>query len=287
MRTLKADGKSIVFITHQLKEVKAIADRITVIRRGRVVGTATPDASEDELASLMVGRTVKLRVDKALARAGEPVLTIAGLVVVDDRGQHAVDGVDLEVRAGEILGVAGVQGNGQSELVEAVMALRPVVAGTVTVAGRDIVGRTTKDVLRSGVAYVPEDRTNDGIVRDFSVAENLMLDVYDRAPYASGLALRPAAIASRAREQIAERDGGAGVLLVSSELDEVLALADRIAVMYRGKVLAVVPPDTPREKIGLLMAGITAEREDRSLRGPQSQASDPAQSQASSTEDDQ
>jgi general nucleoside transport system ATP-binding protein len=347
MRTLKADGKSIVFITHKLKEVKAIADRITVIRRGRVVGTATPDASEDELASLMVGRTVKLRVDKALARAAEPVLTIAGLVVVDDRGQHAVDGVDLEVRGGEILGVAGVQGNGQSELVEAVMALRPVVAGTITVAGRDIVGCTTKDVLRSGVAYVPEDRTNDGIIKDFSVAENLMLDVYDRAPYASGLALRPAAIAARAREQIAEfdvrtsshetpvgtlsggnqqkvivarelsrtvkllvanqptrgvdvgstefiharivteRDGGAGVLLVSSELDEVLALADRIAVMCRGKVLAVVPPDTPREKIGLLMAGITAQREDRSSRGPQSQASDPAQSQASLTEDDQ
>jgi general nucleoside transport system ATP-binding protein len=317
MRTLKKAGKSIVFITHKLKEVKAIADRITVVRRGKVVGTARPDASEDELASLMVGRTVKLRVDKAPAKPTEPVLTITDLAVYDERGHRAVDGTSLEVRAGEVLGVAGVQGNGQTELVEAVMGLRPVSGGSIALLGKDLTGHTTKDILESGVAYVPEDRSVDGLVRTFSVAENLILDQYDRPPYARGLALRPAAIAQAARDRIAEfdvrtsspdaavgtlsggnqqkvivarelarevklliasqptrgvdvgstefiharvvkeRDAGTAVLLVSSELDEILALADRIAVMYRGKILATLPPDAPREQIGLLMAGVT------------------------------
>ena len=324
MRTLKDDGKSIVFITHKLKEVQAIADRITVIRRGRVVGDATPDASEAELAAMMVGREVILTVDKEPADPGPPTLDIRDLVVVDDRGQHAVDGLSLTVRAGEILGVAGVQGNGQTELVEAIMGLRPVVAGAIDLEGRRLCGEGTKDagtreILRAGVGYIPEDRSTDGIVRDFTVAENLMLDVYDRPPYASGLALKPAAAARRAAEQIAEydvrttsaqapvgtlsggnqqkvivareisrdlrllvasqptrgvdvgsiefihsrivaeRDTGTAVLLVSSELDEILALADRIAVMYRGRVLDVLPAGAPRERIGLLMAGITGE----------------------------
>jgi general nucleoside transport system ATP-binding protein len=319
MRGLKESGKSIVFITHKLKEVKAIADRITVVRRGAVVGTARPDASEDELASLMVGRTVKLTVDKAPATPGDPVLSVCDLSVYDDRGHEAVAGTSLEVRAGEVLGVAGVQGNGQTELVEAIMGLRPVADGTIELAGRDLAGRSTKEILRAGVGYIPEDRSVDGLVRDFTVAENLILDQYDQAPYASGVALRPAAIGEAAKERIAEfdvrtssadtavgtlsggnqqkvivarelarevklliaaqptrgvdvgstefiharvvreRDNGAGVLLVSSELDEVLALADRIAVMYGGKILATVPADTPRERIGLLMAGITEE----------------------------
>ena len=322
MRALTEAGKSIVFITHKLKEVKAIADRITVIRRGQCVETTTPAASEDELAALMVGRTVSLEVSKAPATPGEPVLTVTGLTVYDERGHRAVDGVDLQVRAGEVLGIAGVQGNGQTELIEAITGLRPARAGTIELAGRDITGGRTRDVLRAGVGYIPEDRSVDGLVRDFTVAENLVLDVYDQPPYGSGLVLRPEAIAAGAREKIerfdvrtssadahvgtlsggnqqkvivaremsrplklliaaqptrgvdvgsiefihaqviAERDAGAGVLLVSSELDEVLGLADRVAVMYRGKILATVDPDTPREDIGLLMAGITGETTD-------------------------
>ncbi|MGN9911953.1 ABC transporter ATP-binding protein [Phytohabitans sp. LJ34] len=319
MRSLKDAGKSIVFITHKLGEVKAIADRITVIRRGRTVGTATPDASRDELAALMVGRSVSLTVTKEAKEPGAPVLQVAGLVVNDERGHQAVAGVDLEVRAGEVLGVAGVQGNGQTELVEAIMGLRPVLAGTVTLDGQRIEGWSAKKVLRAGVGYVPEDRSVDGLVKEFTVAENLVLDIYDRPPFGSRGVLRPDAIAESARERIAqfdvrtsshesavgtlsggnqqkvivaremsrplklfiaaqptrgvdvgsiefihsrivhERDIDTAVLLVSSELDEVIGLADRIAVMYRGRILAIVPPDTPREEIGLLMAGVVQE----------------------------
>ncbi|MGE5830322.1 MAG: ABC transporter ATP-binding protein [Micromonosporaceae bacterium] len=317
MRTLKATGKSIVFITHKLKEVKAIADRITVIRRGRTVSTTSPSTSEDELASLMVGRHVSLEVSKEPARPGEVVLAVGDLAVLDDRGHRAVDGVSLEVRAGEVFGIAGVQGNGQTELVEAIMGLRPSVTGTVTLQGRPLAGRRTKDILRAGVGYIPEDRSADGLVKDFTVAENLVLNMYDQPPFGSRFTLHPETVNRSARERVerfdvrtsspqaavatlsggnqqkvivarelgrqlrllvaaqptrgidvgsiefihgqvvAERDRGAAVLLVSSELDEVLALADRIAVMYRGKILATLPPHTPREQIGLLMAGIT------------------------------
>ena len=317
MRGLSDTGKSIVFITHKLKEVKAIADRITVIRRGRTVGTATPDTPEDELAALMVGRDVSLEVDKTPAEPGRPVLQVSGLIVDDDRGVRAVDGVNLVVRAGEVLGVAGVQGNGQTELVEAIMGLRAPRAGTIEVDNEDLIGMTTKQILRAGVGYIPEDRSLDGVVREFTVAENLVLDTYDRPPYGNAFRLNPAAIASSARERVdqfdirtsspdapvstlsggnqqkvvvaremsrplrlfiaaqptrgvdvgsiefihgrivRERDAGTAVLVVSSELDEVVGLADRVAVMYRGRILAIVSPDTPREEIGLLMAGIT------------------------------
>ncbi|MEV0002513.1 ABC transporter ATP-binding protein [Micromonospora sp. NPDC050980] len=317
MRSLKAAGKSIVFITHKLGEVKAIADRITVIRRGRTVGTAEPSASRDELAALMVGRNVRLTVDKKPAQPGKPILEVAGLVVDDDRQVRAVDGVDLTVHAGEVLGVAGVQGNGQTELIEAIMGLRPVLAGTVSLDGEAASGWSTKKVLRAGVGYVPEDRSVDGLVKEFSVAENLVLDIYDRPPFGRGLSLKPNAIAESARERIeqfdvrtssadaavgtlsggnqqkvivarelsrplklfiaaqptrgvdvgsiefihsrvvGERDAGTAVMVVSSELDEVIGLADRIAVMYRGRIIGIVGPDTPREEIGLLMAGIT------------------------------
>ncbi|MEH1125902.1 ABC transporter ATP-binding protein [Micromonospora sp. CPCC 206061] len=319
MRSLKESGKSIVFITHKLGEVKAIADRITVIRRGRTVGTATPDASRDELAALMVGRSVSLTVDKEPKEPGEPVLLVEGLVVDDERGHQAVAGVDLTVHSGEVLGIAGVQGNGQTELVEAIMGLRPAVAGNVMLAGERIGGWPTKKVLNAGVGYVPEDRSVDGLVREFTVAENLVLDMYNRPPFGTRFVLKPDAIAESARERIEqfdvrtpsseapvgtlsggnqqkvivaremsrplklfvasqptrgvdvgsiefihsrivhERDIGTAVLLVSSELDEVIGLADRIAVMYRGRILAIVPPDTPREEIGLLMAGIRGE----------------------------
>ncbi|HEU4424822.1 MAG TPA: ABC transporter ATP-binding protein [Pilimelia sp.] len=317
MRSLKASGKSIVFITHKLREVLAIADRITVIRRGRTVGTAQPDATEEELATLMVGRSVALTVTKPPAEPGPPVLEVVGLTVDDDRDIRAVEGVDLSVRAGEVLGIAGVQGNGQTELVEAIMGLRPILAGHVTLAGQRIDGWPTKRILRDGVGYVPEDRSVDGVVKEFSVAENLVLDIYDRPPFGNSIVLRPDAIAESARERIAqfdvrtsshesavgtlsggnqqkvivaremsrplklfiaaqptrgvdvgsiefihdrilhERGIGTAVLLVSSELDEVIGLADRIAVMYRGRILATVGPDTPREEIGLLMAGVT------------------------------
>ena len=316
MRSLKESGKSIVFITHKLREVKAIADRITVIRRGRTVGTARPDESEEELASLMVGRSVTLTVDKPPTEIGAAVLEVAGLAVNDDRGHRAVDGVDLTVRAGEVLGIAGVQGNGQTELVEAIMGLRPSIAGTVSLAGGNLRGRSTRDILRAGVGYVPEDRSTDGLVKEFTIAENLVLDMYDQAPFGSRIVLRPDAINESAKERIGqfdirtsspdapasslsggnqqkvivaremsrplklfvaaqptrgvdvgsiefihgrimhERAVGTAVLLVSSELDEVVALADRIAVMYRGRVIATVPPETPREEIGLLMAGV-------------------------------
>jgi ABC-type uncharacterized transport system ATPase subunit len=317
MRGLCDAGKSIVFITHKLKEVKAIADRITVVRRGATVGTASPGTPEDELAALMVGRAVNLEVAKGDTEPGREVLRISGLIVDDDRGVRAVDGIDLVVRAGEVLGVAGVQGNGQTELVEAVMGLRAPRAGSVQLDNEDLIGMSTKQILRSGVGYVPEDRSLDGVVKEFSVAENLVLDTYDRPPYGNAFKLNPAAIASAARERVEqfdirtsspdaavstlsggnqqkvvvarelsrplrlfiasqptrgvdvgsiefihsrvvrERDVGTAVLVVSSELDEVVGLADRIAVMYRGKILAVVSPETPREELGLLMAGIT------------------------------
>ena len=316
MRGLKESGKSIVFITHKLGEVKAIADRITVIRRGKTVGTADPATSREELATLMVGRSVKLTVEKGPATPREPVLQIEGLVVDDDRRVRAVDGIDLTVRAGEVLGIAGVQGNGQTELIKAIMGLQPVLAGSISVAGERIDGWSTKRVLGAGVGYVPEDRSADGLVKEFSVAENLILDLYDRPPFASGPALNRDAIAGSAKERVEqfdirtsspgaavgtlsggnqqkvivaremsrplkvfiaaqptrgvdvgsiefihsriihERDVGTAVLVVSSELDEVVGLADRIAVMYRGRIIAIVDPDTPRDQLGLLMAGI-------------------------------
>jgi len=323
MRSLAETGKSIVFITHKLREVKAIADRITVIRRGRTVATASPDTSTDELAALMVGRDVSLEVTKTPSDPGREVLKVSGLIVDDDRGMRAVDRVDLVVRSGEVLGIAGVQGNGQTELVEAIMGLRESRAGMIELEDKNLAGRTTKQVLRAGVGYVPEDRSLDGVVKEFTVAENLVLDIYDQAPFGNGFKLNPGPIGESARERVSqfdirtsspqatvgtlsggnqqkvvvaremsrplklliaaqptrgvdvgsiefihnqiihERDVGTAVLVVSSELDEVVGLADRIAVMYRGRILAIVSPDVPREEIGLLMAGVvTREAED-------------------------
>jgi simple sugar transport system ATP-binding protein len=281
-----------------------------------VVATTTPDTSEAELASLMVGRTVDLQVQKSPAEPGPAALRIAGLRVLDDRGQVAVDGVDLDVRSSEIVAVAGVQGNGQTELVEALLGLRRPVAGSIRLDGEELVGRSPHQVLNVGVGYIPEDRQRDGLVGDFSVAENLVLDCSDRAPYAAGLMLRPGVIRQNATARVAEfdvrassidvpagtlsggnqqkvvlarelsrplrlfvaaqptrgvdvgatefiwqrivaeRDQGRPVLIVSSELDEVVGLADRVAVMYRGRILGIVPPDTPRDQIGLMMAGV-------------------------------
>jgi ABC-type uncharacterized transport system ATPase subunit len=315
MRSLRADGKSIVFISHKLKEVKAIADRITVIRHGKVVGEAEPTASESELASMMVGRDVKLVVDKEPASPGGPALRVNDLTVVDERGTHAVDGLSLTVNAGEIVGVAGVQGNGQTELAEAIMSLAPTVGGSILIGDREKAHAATSDIIESGVGYIPENRSVDGLVKEFSIAENLILNRYNRAPYAKAGVLNAVTIKKKALQNIstfdvrtrseetpagtlsggnqqkvivarefsrplklliaaqptrgvdvgamefihsrivAERDSGAGVLLISSELDEVLSLSDRVAVMHDGKIIAEVSPDTPRDEIGRLMAG--------------------------------
>jgi general nucleoside transport system ATP-binding protein len=314
MRQLREGGRSIIFISHKLKEVQAIADNITVIRRGKVVGERPPSTSGVELASLMVGRSVQLRVNKEPAKPGDVVLDVQDLHVHGERGEHSVRGVSFQVRAGEILGVAGVQGNGQTELCEALMGLRPSI-GSVRLDGADLSHASTRDRLRAGIGYVPEDRSEDGLVSDFSVADNLILDVYDRPPYASGIALNLDAIRDSATKRVEEydvrttsvetpagtlsggnqqkvvvaremsrdvkmllvsqptrgldvgsiefvhkrlvtqRDGGAAVLLVSSELDEIYALADRIAVMYEGRIVAFCPPTIPEQELGLLMAG--------------------------------
>ncbi|MCB7136493.1 ABC transporter ATP-binding protein [Cellulosimicrobium marinum] len=316
MRQLKEAGTSIVFITHKLREVRAVADRITVIRRGKVVGTAEPTASETELASLMVGRSVSLGVAKDPADTGEATFQVRDLSVLDSVGTAVVDAVDLEVARGEILVVAGVQGNGQTELTETIVGLRRPVAGSIRLDGAELVGRGVADVLRAGVGYVPEDRSTDGIVGTFSVEENLVLDLVSSAPYSRAGALNKSVIRSNAerrveefdvrtqtveapagtlsggnqqkvvlaremsrplrlliasqptrgldvgsiefvhRRIVAERDAGTPVIIVSTELDEVLALADRIAVMYRGRVVGVVPGDTDRDVLGLMMAGV-------------------------------
>jgi simple sugar transport system ATP-binding protein len=316
MDALRAAGKGIVFITHKLKEVKAIADRITVIRHGKVVGSADPSMSEAELAALMVGRSVQLVVDKAPADEGKPAFTVDGLTVRDVHGNAAVDDVSFTVREGEILGIAGVQGNGQSELAEAILGLVPAESGTITLDGRRLSGLSPRRVLDAGVGFVPEDRGHDGVVGEFSIAENLVLDLYTSAPYGKALSLdlgeiqknaearvaefdirpadprHPAGKLSGGNQQkvvvaremsrplrllvasqptrgvdvgamefihkriVAERDQGRPVVIVSTELDEVVALSDRIAVMYRGKIVDIVPPDTSREDLGLLMAGI-------------------------------
>jgi len=322
MRSLKAAGRSIVFITHKLKEVQQMADTITVIRQGRVVGSLPPTASDEELAAMMVGRSVKLIPDKDPARPGEVVLDVRDLQVEDDLGKLAVAGVTLDVRAGEILGIAGVQGNGQTELCEALLGLRPLVGGSVRVSGRDLTGHPPRDILHAGVGYVPEDRQKEGLVAAFSIAENLALDVYDRPPYSRGVALHLEVIDSAATEKVRqfdvrtesiqapasslsggnqqkvvlarelsrtlklliasqptrgvdvgsiefvhkriveERDTGTAVLLVSSELDEILGLADRIAVMFEGRVVAFRPPTVSREELGLLMAGAASDHAD-------------------------
>jgi ABC-type uncharacterized transport system ATPase subunit len=315
VRQLRDGGTSVIFISHKLREVQAIADTITVLRRGAVVGQTEPSASADELAALMVGRNVQLRVSKEPAKPGAAVLEVSDLTVRGDDGRTWVDGLSFEVRSGEILGIAGVQGNGQTELCEALMGLRPASAGAVTLNGRNLTRATPHARLRAGIAYVPEDRTEDGLVGSFSVAENLILDMYDRKPFASGISLNLPAIAKNAAERITEfdvrtgspatpagtlsggnqqkvilarelgrehkvliasqptrgldvgsiefvhrriveqRDHGVAVVIVSSELDEIYALADRIAVMYEGKITGFRDPDVPAAELGRLMAG--------------------------------
>jgi ABC-type uncharacterized transport system ATPase subunit len=320
MRGLAKSGTSIVFITHKLREVKAVADKITVIRQGRVVGEAKPSAETTELASMMVGRDVGLTVEKKAATPGKVVLKVDDLSVLDDREHRAVDHVSFEVRAGEILAIAGVQGNGQTELAEAILGLRSIHSneGDISISGSSVRGKSVRSILEKGVGYVPEDRQKNGLVSEFSIAENLMLNGSFTKPYAKGLgiafgtrarlaeervkefdvrttsALTPAGKLSGGNQQkvvlarelsrevdllivsqptrgvdvgsiefiherlVEERNAGKAVLLISTELDEVLALADRIAVMYRGRIVGIVDTKTDRAKLGQMMAGVAA-----------------------------
>jgi general nucleoside transport system ATP-binding protein len=316
LRRLAAEGHSIVFISHKLYEVLEIADRITVIRRGKVVGTRLPsETDEGDLAELMVGREVQLTVDRGESHPAAVVLKVDALRVSDDRGSEVVRGVDLEVRAGEILGIAGVAGNGQDELVESLVGLRRATSGRVGLDGRDVTGKGARYLNETGVAFVPADRHRFGLVLSFDVADNLVLTSYYRKPFARGVLRNEAAIDASAKETVAafdirtpsvhaqvgtlsggnqqkvvvgrefgralkllvldqptrgldvgsiefihrrtieQRDAGAAILLVSAELDEILELSDRIAVMYRGEIVGVLDGRTAdKNEVGLLMA---------------------------------
>lgn len=320
MRQLANAGTSIVFITHKLREVKAVADKITVIRLGKVVGQASPSATTSELASLMVGREISTVASGKTKDLGPELLRVEQISVLDDRKHKAVDGVSLSVCGGEIVAIAGVQGNGQSELVEALIGLRPLVkgSGSIFIGGKDLAGSTVRQVLEAGVGFIPEDRKKDGLVLEFSIAENLMLNQSFSSRFTKGLRvnfalrkriaddllerfdIRAASIETKAgnlsggnqqkvvvarelsrdtavllaaqptrgvdvgsiefihRQLLAERDKGKAILLISSELDEVLALADRIAVMYRGKIVGIVNREASRETLGKMMAGVSA-----------------------------
>ena len=318
MRDLKAKGTSIIFITHKLREVRAVADRITIIRRGKVIGAVSPQTSEGELASMMVGRAVDLAPEKYAHKMGGPILEVANLTVRDALGKSIVKGVNFHVNAGEVLAIAGVQGNGQSELARALINLEEHIEGSILVDGKEIRGSSIKQSLHAGIAFIPESRELDGVIGSFSIAENLILDLHEQAPYSKGVNLSAKVMHSEAEKRVtefdirtqsimdavstlsggnkqkvviarelsrpikvlvasqptrgldvgsiefvherilAERDAGRGVILFSTELDEVLALADRIAVMYRGEILDIVDSKVTREELGLLMAGITS-----------------------------
>jgi simple sugar transport system ATP-binding protein len=321
VRSLVNQGKSVIFITHKLKEVLAIADKIMVLRNGKMVGSATPkEATESSLAKMMVGREVLLSVEKKPAKPGEVVLDIEGLQVIDDRDLMAVDDLSLQVRAGEVMGVAGVQGNGQTELVEALTGLRSVESGKVTMLGQDTTGKSPRGITEVGIAHVPEDRQKDGLVLSFPVSDNLILNTYYTSPFSEGWNLQFDEIEAAAEERvelfdvrtpgidipvsnlsggnqqkvivarefsrpiklliasqptrgldvgsieyihsriIQKRDEGCGVLLVSPELDEITSLSDRIAVMFDGKIVAILPAEeATKERLGLLMAGVMEE----------------------------
>jgi ABC-type uncharacterized transport system ATPase subunit len=316
MKILKSRGTSIIFITHKLREVKAVADKITIIRLGKVVGTQLPTASQEELANLMVGRQVDLVPNKAAFNPGGNILEINELSISNDSGRKVVSNLSLNIRAGEILAIAGVQGNGQSELARAIVNLEKHKTGSIKLDGKEILGSTVRDSLRAGIAYIPESRELDGLISTFSITENLILDVHDLEPVASKGQLNRSYISENAstlvkefdvrtqsieanssslsggnkqkvvlarelsrevklvvaaqptrgldvgsiefvyEKLLAERSNKKAILLISSELDEVMELADRIAVIYKGEIVGLVDSDVSREKLGLMMAGI-------------------------------
>ena len=329
MRELVKQGKSIIFITHKLREVLEVADRIMVIRRGAVVGEADPKiADSKQLAELMVGRKVNLVVEKEIRKPGETVLSVKDLVVADQFKNLVVDHVSFDVHAGQILGIAGVQGNGQTELVEAVTGLSKSVSGEVIFKGQNIANASPRKITESGCAHVPEDRQADGLVLPFTIAENLVLCTYYKEPFAKGVVLQydkildnseklvkefdirtpssltPVGTLSGGNQQkviiarelsrsidllvasqptrgldvgsieyihkriVKKRDEGCAVLLISPELDEIIELSDRIAVMYRGKIIATVnAADVSKQTLGLLMAGIIPDKIEETSKG--------------------
>ncbi|MFM8996817.1 MAG: ABC transporter ATP-binding protein [Candidatus Limnocylindrus sp.] len=317
IRSLAAGGTSVIFITHKLHEVLEVADRITVLRRGKVVGTTTPsEATSEMLAEMMVGRGVKLTVERGQATPSSTVLEVKALTVRDERGRLAVDGVSFELRAGEIFAIAGVQGNGQTELVEALTGLRPIDSGFASLNGTSLPFGSPRKIADLGVAHIPEDRSRDGMIKGMSVAENLIINSYHRGQFSQRGILNLEAIGRNAVQAIGDfdvrtpsadvmlgtlsggnqqkvilarefsrdvrlviaaqptrgldvgsieyihrriverRDRGAAVLIVSTELDEVFALGDRIAVMFRGRLVGLLDgASATRERVGLLMGG--------------------------------
>lgn len=321
MRSLARQGKSIIFITHKLREVLEIADQITVIRRGKVIGSVAPaEAEQSTLATMMVGREVQLELEKGPLHQGDVMLKVENLLVTDDTEQITVDEVSFDVHSGEVFGLAGVQGNGQTELVEALTGMRRISGGKVSINGQDVTNASPRTITETGTAHVPEDRQRDGLVLPFPVMENLVLCNYYQPPYAHGVRMQWNTVLENAEKLIQEydirtpgpftnagalsggnqqkvivarelsrpikflvasqptrgldvgsieyihsqilnrRDNGIAVLLVSTELDEILQLSDRIGVMYRGKITAVVSAEeATKELIGLLMAGVPLE----------------------------
>jgi ABC-type uncharacterized transport system ATPase subunit len=314
LRTLRDGGTSIVFITHKLREVLDIADRVTVLRRGKTIGTIdTAGADEPSLARMMVGRDVVLRVDKAAGKPGDPLLEIDDVHALDDRGLPAVDGVSIQVRAGEIVAVAGIDGNGQTELIDLVSGLRPCTSGHVRLRGKDITNCSPRAARAAGIGHIAEDRHARGLVLDFNLSENLalmdyraesrfgllkprrMLDAAKRLLHEfdvrGGTPATPARSLSGGNQQkvviareisgnpdaliaaqptrgldvgaiefvhrrlLAERDAGRAILLFSLELEEIRALADRIVVIYDGRIVGELPPTASDEELGLLMTG--------------------------------
>lgn len=318
MRLLIKEGKSIIIITHKLKEIMEVSDRVTIIRKGEGIGTVvTAETNPNELAELMVGRQVEFKTEKKDAAPGEDVLVIKDLTVADYRGIDKVVNLSLNVRKGEIVGIAGIDGNGQSELIEAITGLRKVKSGTITLNGQNITNLKPRDITESGVGHIPEDRHKHGLVLDFPIGHNIALQTYYKAPISKGMIMDYKKINEKARQIIEEydvrtghgemtparalsggnqqkaiigrevdrnpdlliaalptrgldvgaiefihsrlieqRDKGKAVLLISFELDEVMNVSDRIAVIYDGTIVDTVYPKlTNEQELGLLMAG--------------------------------
>jgi simple sugar transport system ATP-binding protein len=322
MKKLIQEGKSIILITHKLKEIMSVCDRCTIIRKGVGVGTVNvQETNPDELAALMVGREVHFKTEKKTATPKEAVLTIKELVVEDSRGVEAVSSLDLSVRAGEIVGIAGVDGNGQTELIEALTGLRKIKSGSITLKNQELSTLSTRKITESGIGHIPQDRHKHGLVLDYTIGENIGLQTYYQKPMSKSGILNYKEMYKKAKELIAEydvrtpseftqarslsggnqqkaiiarevdrspelliaaqptrgldvgaiefihkklieeRDKGRAVLLVSLELDEVINLSDRIAVIYEGKIVDIVDPkETNEQELGLLMAGGTREK---------------------------
>ncbi|MBR3218017.1 MAG: ABC transporter ATP-binding protein [Exiguobacterium sp.] len=318
MKRLIAEGKSIILITHKLKEIMQVADRCTVIRRGRYIGTVEVDetVNEDSLAEMMVGREVNFDAEYSKADPQQIVLDIQNLVVKDSRGLKAVEGLDLQIRAGEVLGIAGIDGNGQTELIEAISGLKKPESGKVLLNGKDVTGHTPRKMTEAGIGHIPQDRHKHGLILDYSIRDNMVLQTYYKEPFSKRGLMNYKAVAEKAKaliekfdvrtpsidvparalsggnqqkaiiarevdrspdlliaaqptrgldvgaiefiheQLIKEREKGRAVLLISFELDEILHVSDRIAVLYEGKIVGIRDPkETTEQELGFLMAG--------------------------------